>query len=239
MVRRRCLQRGSPIWQGLYRVESLPVSVSEHEFVKTVFLSVPRAIRRPRKSSEDLAVRAPRKRAFVGALVCVLLAACSGFRSASVDEWPAGLPPSNYFVSSFEEDEALQQLQTLDEYLSWVKSFYAGTLVYSRGWNAVSEEILGASYDRAQKALRKQVLYMLGRDIAVDWSKANSIRHVDSRHLAIWGSAAGRAIDEGDVDETLAKIGEDLELLLSESLDPDTITAARYHPQDPEDWFAF
>jgi hypothetical protein len=82
-------------------------------------------------------------------------------------------------------------------------------------------------------------LSLLGRDIASEWAKDNSVRRVDSRHLAIWGAAAARAVKEENVDETLQKISMDLQKLLALDLAPSSITADRYHLQDPDDWFAF
>lgn len=166
-----------------------------------------------------------------------VLGACAGLREP-LSNWPPELPAANYFVSTYEQDSLLDEYQSLDEYLYWVRSFYKGTALYPHGWSDISEDILAATEDADRSLERERRLATLGRDIAAEWAKANEIRRVDNRHLAVWSEAARRSVGEDNVDETFTKISEDLDQLLSEALDPEAITADRYHAPDPDDWFA-
>lgn len=171
--------------------------------------------------------------------LCLVLGACGGLRDSPASTWPDELPPVSYFVSAYDQDAELKDYQSLREYLSWVRSFYEGTVLYPRGWTDLSDDILRATDKPALFETRKRELGLLGRDIAAEWAKDNDIRRVDNRHLAVWGGAASRAINEENVDEILDKIGDDLEKLLAAQLPPDAIHADRYHDPDPDDWFAF
>ena len=167
----------------------------------------------------------------------LLLGACAGLRGGA-EAWPQTLPPAAFFVDVYEADPQLQGEQSLEDYLYWVQAFYTGTPLYPRGWNDLVADQLAVTGDGDTARRRERQLYRLGRDIAAEWAKANSVRRVDNRHLAVWGAAAGRAIDDGNVDATLGRIRQDLELLLSRQLRPDDIEPARYPAQDPDDWFA-
>jgi len=171
-------------------------------------------------------------------IVCAMVGACTSLRDGAAQAWPGGLPPVTYFEEVYAKDRQLRGLQSLEDYLSWVRSFYQGAPLYPRGWNDISEDLLAAADDPAQRAQRERKLYTLGRDIAAEWSKANSVRAVNAGHLSIWSVAAGRAVKEDSVDETLDAIIADLQRLLAGELLPDAITANRYHEPDQDDWFA-
>ncbi len=173
------------------------------------------------------------------ALVLIsLLSACAGLRDGTSSEWPQGFPPASFFVSAYEADTANHELQSLQEYLYWVRRFYEGTALYPTGWNDLTADVLAATPDPDLASKRKQKLHRLGRDIAAEWSKDSSVNRVESYHLAVWGGAAGRAVDVGNVDETLQKVSHDVQKLLLLALPPEVITESRYHPEDPDDEFA-
>jgi len=167
------------------------------------------------------------------------LSACASLHDGTADPWPVDLPPLGFFLAAYEQDTKLHEEQSLEEYLYWVRKFYEGTTLYPRGWNDITEDLLAAAGEGAPIEARERRLYRLGRGIAAEWSKANNVRLVDEGHLSVWGVAAGRAVNEGNVDETLDFIASDLEKLLAEELPTDAITADRYHEPDPDDWFAF
>lgn len=171
-------------------------------------------------------------------MLCLLQSACVGVHDGAVSAWPEGIPQVSHFLTAYEEDAQLHEHQSLQEYLNWVRSFYQGTTLYPRGWNDISEDVLAETQGLERLSSRERQLSLLGRDIATEWAKANNVRRIDNRSLAVWGVAATRAVDEGNVEETLENIAQDLQKLLSLELAPDTITAGRYHPQDPDDWFA-
>jgi hypothetical protein len=174
-------------------------------------------------------------------LLCLQLGACAALHPSALDDWPEGIPPASYFVAAYEADPDAARLQTLDEYLYWVRGFYAGTTFYPRGWNDVSEDLLAdmeiADGNSEDYARRERTLYELGRDIAAEWAKDGSINRVDNQHLATWAIAASRAVKEENVDETLERISEDVQALLALQIGPDEIDADRYHEPDPDDWF--
>lgn len=171
-------------------------------------------------------------------LLLFLVSGCSTLRDSSVNNWPERLPPAEFFVNAYESDPTLQEYQTLESYLYWVRAFYEGTALYPRGWNDVSQAILESTESAQDSAAREKQLYELGCEIAVEWSKETSINRIKSSNLAVWGNAVERSVGEGNVDATLARIAEDVQRLLSLQLKPDDITADRYHEPDPDDWFA-
>lgn len=170
--------------------------------------------------------------------VSAVLGGCALLRDDPLESWPDNIPPANYFVSAYEQDAENQRVQTLREYLYWVRSFYAGTALYPRGWNSITADVLAQNTNIAKQASRRQELQTLGRNIAREWSKDSSLSLVQSRHLAVWGVAASRSVDEGNIDETLKKIERDLDLLIAREMSADAIVADRYHPDDPDDYFA-
>lgn len=186
----------------------------------------------------NLRVSAGARRLLI-ALLCLFVSACAGLREETAETWPSELPPLEFFANAYASDAVNRAEQSREEYLKWVRSFYEGTALYPRGWNDVSADILEQTGNPELIPGRAEQLFRLGRDIAAEWSKDSSLSIVQSRHLAVWGVAAGRAVDESNVEETLEMISQDLDLLLSKKLAPDAITAGRYHAQDPDDWFAF
>lgn len=172
-------------------------------------------------------------------LLCSLLAACATAPGSQHADWPAQIPPRAFFAQVYAADEALQGRQSREEYLTWVVRFYQGTALYPRGWSDLVAEQVAAETDADTAMRRKTQLQRLGRDIAAEWAKDNALRRVDTRHLVIWGEAARRAIREGNVEQTLSSIEQDLEQLMNGMLEADAITAARYHEPDPDDVFAF
>ena len=168
----------------------------------------------------------------------LFLAGCAGLGNAPVDDWPAGAPQAGFFLGVYQRDTVNQEHQTLEKYLYWVRGFYQGTPLYPRSWNDITGDIIEASDPEHAQELEAR-LFVLGRDIAAEWSKSRNVNHVKTGHLAVWGTAAERSVAEGNIDETLSRISKDLQGLLKQELAASEITASRYHPQDPDDWFAF
>lgn len=167
-----------------------------------------------------------------------LFSACASLRDGTRGDWPESLPPANFFIAAYATDTANHELQSLREYLYWVRRFYAGTTLYPTGWNDLTADVLLQTTDPNLALEREQKLQKLGRDIAAEWSKDSAVNRVESHHLAVWGGAAGRAVEEGNVDETLQKISDDVQKLLMQALPPEAITEDRYHTEDPGDEFA-
>lgn len=170
--------------------------------------------------------------------IIVLLSACSSLRDGTRGAWPEELPPESFFVAAYEKGTDNHAHQSLQEYLFWVQRFYEGTALYPNGWHDLSADVLASTPDSDLALEREQKLYTLGRDIAAEWSKDAQVNRVESSHLAVWGNAAGRAVEDNTVEETLQKISKDVQKLLSLELPPDAITEERYHPQQPDDEFS-
>ncbi|MEM1402696.1 MAG: hypothetical protein AAGG55_05145 [Pseudomonadota bacterium] len=172
-------------------------------------------------------------------LLMLLLSGCVNVRDDLAQNWPDDIPPHSFFVEAYQADPENHEFQTQEKYLYWVRAFYEGTTLYPRGWYDLTDGILAQTEDSERAAQLQEELYLLGRNIATEWSKSNRVNLIKSGNLAVWGVAAERAGKEGNVDETLAKITTDVEKLLAEELNPGAITASRYHEQDPNDFFAF
>ena len=172
-------------------------------------------------------------------VIMLLLSGCATVRDETAQTWPDDIPPQVFFVEAYEADPENQQFQTQEKYLYWVRAFYEGTTIYPRGWYDLTDGIMEQTTDPERAAELEEELYLLGRNIATEWSKSNRVNLIKSGNLAVWGVAAERAGKEGNVEETLAKITADVEKLLAEELNPGEITAGRYHEQDPNDFFAF
>ncbi|MEO0438755.1 MAG: hypothetical protein AAF098_17810 [Pseudomonadota bacterium] len=174
------------------------------------------------------------------AISCVLfLSACASLSDRTASNWPDNLPPSQHFLDAYQGDEENAEIQSQKTYLYWVRSFYEGTFLYPIGWNQITEDILAETEGEQRLEARKQTLFDLGQDIATEWAKDTKVNLVENAHLAVWSVAATRAVEEDNVDETLARIQQDVESLMLLELSAEDITADRYHPQDPDDWFAF
>lgn len=170
--------------------------------------------------------------------LATLITACANLGTDIAQEWPEELPPLSYFEEAYVAGIENHEHQTREEYLYWVRSFYEGTTLYPRGWNSTTSDLLAATPSGPASAKMEARLYELGREIAAEWSKSGRVNLVKNGHLAVWGIAAQRAVDEANVDETIAQIADDVSALLARELSPEAVTAARYHPQDPDDFFA-
>ena len=76
------------------------------------------------------------RRAMWTVAIFMLLSACASRQQV---EWLPDLPDRSFFEAAYSEDSVNQTLQTREEYLGWIKSFYTGTLLYPTGWFDVQE----------------------------------------------------------------------------------------------------
>ncbi|MEM9315121.1 MAG: hypothetical protein AAGA95_10885, partial [Pseudomonadota bacterium] len=60
-------------------------------------------------------------------MLVVALGGCASMNRDFSGDWPRELPPSNYFVISYERDALNQEYQALHEYMYWVRKFSATT----------------------------------------------------------------------------------------------------------------
>jgi len=157
-------------------------------------------------------------------LFCLTLLTC---RSIDTADWPASLPSQDYFVEAYEADAVNQELQSRQEYLQWILSFYDGTVVAPTGWEAMQSMVVQNAAPEQRSKLNAQ-LFELGGQIAAEWAKENSGRAIDSRMLSIWGSVLQLVVGPEQLYAAIQLIRADAEGLLNRDLLGDEINDARY-----------
>jgi hypothetical protein len=160
-------------------------------------------------------------------LSCLMLFSC---RSTNLADWPDDLPTQSYFISSYSSDHANQAVQSQQEYLEWILSFYAGTLVAPTGWTDLQSLVIAAAPVERRPALQVQ-LRDLGGQIAAEWAKANDLRIIDSRMLGIWGSVLQMAVAPDQQFQAIQLISNDVAAILSGNLPASDIADSRYEQQ--------
>jgi hypothetical protein len=160
----------------------------------------------------------------IALMLFALLSACA---SRQQIEWPPELPDRAFFEAAYSADAANQLLQTREEYLGWIKSFYRGTVLYPTGWFDVQERVLATSAPENVDALGPQIEEM-GRLIAAEWAKENSARAIDNRLLALWGATLQSATPGEQRLEVFSLVSSDVRRLLSRELDKASIADSRY-----------
>ncbi len=142
------------------------------------------------------------------------------------DDWPAGQPPKHHFTRSWESDAENAKLQTLEQYLHWVRKFYEGTPI-APGWTAASRRLLENRPEEARSRIKPR-LAELGALICADWAKDNRRRRIDNRMLAVWGAAMRNAGPTGRVEAALDLIAADARAVREGTLPPEQVTSERY-----------
>ena len=156
--------------------------------------------------------------------VFMLFSACASRQQV---EWLPDLPDRAFFEAAYSADSVNQTLQTREEYLGWIKSFYTGTLLYPTGWFDVQERVLSTSSPENIDAFGPRIEEM-GRLIAAEWAKENSARAIDNRLLALWGATLQSATPGNQRLEVFDLVASDVRRLLSRELDKAAIADSRY-----------
>jgi hypothetical protein len=175
-------------------------------------------------SNPALKAGAASRRAMWTVAVFMLLSACASRQQV---EWLPDLPDRAFFEAAYSEDSVNQTLQTREEYLGWIKSFYTGTLLYPTGWFDVQERVLSTSSPENVDAFGPRIEEM-GRLIAAEWAKENSARAIDNRLLALWGATLQSATPGNQRLEVFDLVASDVRRLLSRELDKAAIADSRY-----------
>src|SRR6185503_3358354 len=100
-----------------------------------------------------------------GLILIVCLAGCVVSDRRPCDSW---------FDLAWSEDAANREVQSRQDYLKWVDSFYAGSVLIP-GWSSRQAE-LRAGLDPQDSSLAGERLERLGRLLASEWAKDNRIR---------------------------------------------------------------
>ena len=160
-------------------------------------------------------------------LICLsslMLFAC---RTADLTEWPTELPQKSFFISMYASDPGNIAVQSQQEYLQWILSFYGGTLVAPTGWTELQSVVTRAASEERKPGLEAQ-LTDLGGQIAAEWAKENDLRVIDSRMLGIWGSILQIALEPEQQFQAIQLISKDVEALLLGTLSESDIEDSRY-----------
>ncbi|NKB33828.1 MAG: hypothetical protein GKR91_12085 [Pseudomonadales bacterium] len=155
---------------------------------------------------------------------CLALFAC---RSTDLANWPGELPNQQHFIIAYEADGDNQAVQSQQEYLRWVLSFYEGTVVAPIGWTEMQSLVVDLA-DSEQRAGLNSQLFDLGRLIAAEWAKENAGRAIDSRMLGIWASVLQLVVSPEQQYAAIALISDDVKGLLQGELNRPEINDARY-----------
>lgn len=163
-------------------------------------------------------------RSFLAIWLVLILASCL---TTGIRQWPSELPEQSLFIRTYRADIQNQLVQSQKTYLEWVVGFYQGTLIHPTGWLDVEARLFRNADPLVSTSLAERV-EALGILIGAEWAKANEIRIIDNRMLALWGSTLQLMQSP---DEQLAAIDiilSDINELFDGRLYAEDITEARY-----------
>ena len=164
------------------------------------------------------------------ALILLLNAACATM-PPTPEDWPAGIPPRDYFVRLYDDDAANQAAQSQAEYLRWVTRFYRGSTIYPRGWDDISADVLEEVQAQRYRVVGAKLSY-LGQLIAGEWSKENKDRAIFSKTVSVWGDASYVAAERREIEQFIDTVIADVLALLGRDLAPEAIVMSRYYDVD-------
>ncbi len=171
------------------------------------------------------------------AVLLISLAGCASYYKMQM-EWSEDLPPIDIFLEAYESDPANQQLQSLEEYLVWVKRFYQGWVVYNNGWLQMSDD-LTSQMPANQRPLVRQRIAGIGLSIAPEWAKEKPDRYIFTNMVAVWGEALLEALERDEVLAYMDAVERDLQLLKAGQVGRQDISMQRYFPDIEETPFLF
>ena len=158
--------------------------------------------------------------------VLLALLVASGCAVAPV-QWPAELPPVDYFRDYWQADEQNRQLQDEDDYLLWVQRFYLGYNMVP-GWLAMTDQVRERLPPSEHAAVTAR-LNGLGRRIGAEWAKDNAVRKLNTGTAATWRDALLESLSRDDLYAYLDRLDQDVDALLSGTLSREDIRFERYY----------
>ena len=150
----------------------------------------------------------------------------------AANDWPENLPPLQSFEAYYMADTRNQQLQSKNDYLTWVKRFYKGWVYRPHGWHWMTKSALEQAPEQSKAQLQENLAW-LGERISAEWAKDDRSRTINSEHMMIWADALKVALRKDAPVELTAQVKFDVKQLLSGELKPDTITLDRYLDSPP------
>lgn len=175
-------------------------------------------------------------------LALVILAgslfACSSNKMVKqADAWPSAMPSRAYFLKVYEADKVNKQIQTEEEYLTWIVRFYSGWELYRRGWIKMTDELVAQMKDPTQVDEIRYKIDRIGRLVSGEWAKKSDTRTIYLRHVSVWGNALLESLDRDQALPLINRVNQDVDDLLAHRINSDVITAERYFPVDKDDPF--
>ncbi len=153
------------------------------------------------------------------------------------NSWPQGMPSRAYFVKVYEADKVNKDIQTQEEYLTWIVRFYNGWELYRRGWIKMTDELVAQVEDPHQVKEIKHKIDRIGRLVSGEWAKKSDTRTIYLRHVSIWGNALLESLDRNEALPLINRVNQDVDDLLAHKINANVITAERYFPPDENDPF--
>lgn len=147
----------------------------------------------------------------------------------------AQLPGNEYFLKLYRQDKGNNTIQSLDEYLNWVRCFYEGTDLYPYGWRSITQTVLQKIDSPDMKNVVRGRMAQLGMLISGEWAKNNQTRLINSRQVSIWGNALIKSLEQGKILDLIEQVNADMENLLARKISADVITEDRFYAE--EDFF--
>lgn len=170
-------------------------------------------------------------------LVGSLFACTSNKIVQQADAWPLEMPSRTYFLKIYEADEVNKEIQTEEEYLTWIVRFYSGWELYRRGWIKMTDELVAQVKDPAQVEEIRYKIDRIGRLVSGEWAKKSDTRTIYLRHVSVWGNALLESLDRDQALPLINRVNQDVDDLLAHRINSDVITAERYFPADKDDPF--
>jgi len=164
-------------------------------------------------------------RLLITILTLSLVAGCS--LVAPELQWPENAYPRDYFEAAYEEDHLVQTYQTQDDYLLWVTRFYTGYSI-APGWQSLTEQVL-ERLEEPHRSVVAERLYHLGGRIGSEWAKDNAVRLLNTRNASVWRDALIESLDQGELDDYITRVEEDVESIFAGELDKEDIYFERYY----------
>lgn len=162
--------------------------------------------------------------------IIILISGCASLQIE--DNWPNDIPPLSYFENYYAQDKAHQKVCTKAQYLTWIKRFYYGSFIYSRGWKQATDETLASLPPEENKEQIAYQMSVIGDLIAPEWAKNPSYRVIHTRHIVIWGDALTRSAENNQQRAIINQVHIDVIDLLAGRLQDEDIRKERYGVAD-------
>ncbi|MBD9356289.1 hypothetical protein [Methylomonas albis] len=114
--------------------------------------------------------------------IIMVLPAC-GILIAKDPAWSDDLPKYAYFFNEYQRDSINTNVQTLEQYLTWVQRFYNGWELYPSGWNSIKQDLLLRINDPALAGEVNNKMDDLGLSISSEWAKNNDTRVINIAYV--------------------------------------------------------